>query len=91
MKRLIKLVFIMAGIATTAAWNLTQTKSEANLSDVALANVEALAIEESGGDSLKDAYKGTAYIYGSLVRVKEANTKCKMQYTESPKPDGSCF
>lgn len=36
--------------AVTGIWNFSQTQNEVELSDLALANVEALANGESGGD-----------------------------------------
>jgi hypothetical protein len=41
-KKIISIAFV-AAIAVAAAWNSTQNKAEIDLSDLALANVEALA------------------------------------------------
>ncbi|MCD8138056.1 MAG: NVEALA domain-containing protein [Parabacteroides gordonii] len=46
MKKKILGVAIIAAIAVTAGWNFNQSKNEINLSDLAIANVEALASGE---------------------------------------------
>jgi Tfp pilus assembly protein PilO len=43
-KRILVSIFVVAVVAV-AGWNFSQSKSEAALSDIALANVEALAVE----------------------------------------------
>ncbi len=48
MKKIIMVVFV-ATITATAGWNFIQSQNDVNLSDLALANVEALANEENGG------------------------------------------
>jgi hypothetical protein len=45
MKRNVISIFVVAAIAIVAGWNVMQSQSEKVLSDVALANVEALAWE----------------------------------------------
>lgn len=45
MKKLFGIIAI-AAIAATAAWNFSQSQNEVELSDLALANVEALARNE---------------------------------------------
>jgi hypothetical protein len=50
MKKIISIVFV-AAIAVAAAWNFAQNKTEVELSDWALENVEALAADEGGGGS----------------------------------------
>ena len=42
-------VIAFAAIAVAAGWNYQQNKQEVELSDLALANIEALARDESGG------------------------------------------
>ncbi|MDR1202031.1 MAG: NVEALA domain-containing protein [Tannerellaceae bacterium] len=46
-KRIISIVFVVA-IAVTAAWNFSQSKTEVDLPDLALTNIEALAWGEEG-------------------------------------------
>lgn len=48
MKQKIFFVFLFAAIALAAGWNMIQSENDMNLSDVALANVEALARSETG-------------------------------------------
>jgi hypothetical protein len=50
MKKKILGVAIVAAIALVSGWNISQSKSDVALSDVALENVEALA-DENGGSS----------------------------------------
>jgi hypothetical protein len=45
MKKHLISIFVVAAIATAAGWNVSRNMSEEALSDVALANVEALAWE----------------------------------------------
>ena len=47
-------VIAFAAIAAVAGWNYQQNKQEVELSDLALANVEALARGESGRDRCDD-------------------------------------
>ncbi len=51
MKKKIFGVILIAAMAITAGWSFNQSKNEVELSDLALANVEALAQGESGGNS----------------------------------------
>jgi hypothetical protein len=44
-KKIVSIVFV-AAIAVAAAWNFSQSKAEADMPDLALANVEALASGE---------------------------------------------
>ncbi|MDR2139630.1 MAG: NVEALA domain-containing protein [Tannerella sp.] len=58
MKRIFFYMMIVAAIVVAAAWNVSQSKSEMALTDVALENVEALADEESS-DKYKYVLPGT--------------------------------
>lgn len=51
MKKLFGIIAIVAIAA--AGWNFNQSKNEVELSDLALANVEALANNQSGGKNNK--------------------------------------
>jgi hypothetical protein len=53
-KKIISIAFV-AAIAVAAAWNFTQSKTEVELSDLALTNVEALA---SGEGTIKGCCPG---------------------------------
>lgn len=48
MKKLLGIIAI-AAVAAAAGWNFNQSQNEVEMSDLALANVEALANGESGG------------------------------------------
>lgn len=48
MKKRILSVAIVTAVAVAAGWNFNQSKNEVELSDLALANVEALASGEDG-------------------------------------------
>ena len=50
MKRVIFYTSVVA-IVTVAGWNVMQSRNDAVLSDVALANIEALADESGSGGS----------------------------------------
>ncbi|MBC8602202.1 hypothetical protein H8784_10800 [Parabacteroides acidifaciens] len=50
-------VIAFAAIAVAAGWNYQQNKQEVELSDLALANVEALARDESGKNNKALAQK----------------------------------
>ena len=55
-KKIISSVFALALLAT-AGWGVNKSmNSDANLSDLALANVEALAGDESGGSNYNICY-----------------------------------
>jgi hypothetical protein len=49
MKKRILYVIVVVAIAVVAGWNVSQSKNEMALTDVALENVEALAGDENGG------------------------------------------
>ena len=51
MKKKIFGAVLIAAMAVTAGWNFNQSKNEVELSDLALANVEALASGEGSGGS----------------------------------------
>lgn len=51
MKKKILGVALIAAMAVAAGWNFNQSKKEVVLTDLALANVEALAYGESGGST----------------------------------------
>lgn len=55
MKKKIFGVALIAAMAVAASWNFNQSKNEVELSDLALANVEALARNESGGEGTDQA------------------------------------
>jgi hypothetical protein len=61
MKRVFFYMMIVAAIAVAAAWNVSQSKSEMALMDVALENVEALA----GGENPLDAQIYSVYALSS--------------------------
>ena len=50
MKKKIFGVALIAAMAVAAGWNFNQSKNEVELSDLALANVEALARNEGSGN-----------------------------------------
>jgi hypothetical protein len=51
----INIIFV-AVITFVVVWNFSQNRVEGEFSDWALANVEALATDESGGDSMYRKY-----------------------------------
>jgi hypothetical protein len=61
MKKKVFGAVILAAIVSGSAWNISRSTSEATLSDVALANVEALA----SGESILDYRIYEVYVYSS--------------------------
>jgi hypothetical protein len=59
-KKIVSIVFV-AAIAVAAAWNFSQSKAEADMPDLALANVEALASGE-GSTTCSDCLNDLSYI-----------------------------
>ena len=55
-KRVLSAAVIVAVVAIVAGWNYQQGKTDVKLSDLALANVEALADGENGGEILYEGY-----------------------------------
>lgn len=55
MKRIIGIILVIVA-AATGVWNFNQTQNEMELSDLALANVEALARGENGNGSMNQEY-----------------------------------
>ena len=71
MRKKIFATMIVAVVAAFAGYNVYQSQNTNTLSDLALANVEALANNESGGvdccDTCKGAYCGVFYPAGSMT------------------------
>lgn len=67
MKRIIGIILIVVA-AATGVWNFNQTQNEMELSDLAIANVEALANPEGSGN-------GYTELPGLIC------TKCKKEFT----------
>lgn len=66
-------VAIMAAIAVTAGWNMSQSGKDVKLSDLTLDNVEALAAGESGGD-FTGSTGCVAVWYASSCKGKDGRT-----------------
>lgn len=64
-KRLLSIAFV-AAIAVTASWNFAQSENKATLSELTLANVEALA-ESEGGSKDCDTYCKPDYRYTCII------------------------
>ncbi|WP_347396296.1 NVEALA domain-containing protein [Parabacteroides leei] len=66
MKKIMSITLITI-VALTAGWNFSQNQNEVELSDLALADVEALANEEGGGGNAcwhgSNGYGGTPIHY----------------------------
>lgn len=56
-------IIAVAAVAATAGWNFSQSLNEMELSDLALANVEALARYESADDACEDFTTMTCVSY----------------------------
>ncbi len=82
--------FVAIAVVAIAGWNINKSQDKAVLSELALANVEALANGESG-EKTAPACKGEAYIYGPMKRVKDSHSKCVMQNITKVEEDGICW
>lgn len=71
MKKKIFGAALIAAMALAAGWNFNQSKNEVELSDLALANVEALAQRESG-NKLYESY------------CSRAGTQCRASSVTGP-------
>lgn len=65
MKKKILGVTLITAMAVAASWSFNQNKNEVELSDLALANVEALANNESGNFDCIKPYTYTCVYIGS--------------------------
>ena len=65
MKKKIFGIALIAAMAVAAGWNFNQSKKEVELSDLALANIEALANNESGNFDCIKPYTYTCVYMGS--------------------------
>lgn len=50
MRKLFKAMFLIMVIAVVIGWNFNQSKKEKQMSELVLANIEALAAEDHAGD-----------------------------------------
>ena len=82
---------LFTSIALAAGWNYSQSKNNVELNDLALANVEALAWGETGGDHCfriwyqEDAFGGT----GTAFIAKVCET-CYFKYLNSASGSSTC-
>ena len=93
MKKKIFGVALIAAMALAAGWNFNQSKNEVELSDLALANVEALASGEDTSGKIC-FYPGTSN-YDELIPCDAAYPnigKCKeRQWRYYSKDKAQCF
>lgn len=59
-------IALMAAIAVTAGWNISQNENQVKLSDLALNNVEALASDESDSSDCR-SYCSSDYRYSCII------------------------
>ena len=76
MRKLFSIIAI-AAVAATAGWNFSQSQKEVELSDLALANVEALARYEGQGDACTEF---TTMTCTSVVTDNWGNTSVHTYY-----------
>lgn len=76
LRNYIKLGFVVAAVAV-AGWNINQEKQDVELSDLALANVDALATRES---TCVDCYnfKLVSYDSGCKICKSASNKSCNI-------------
>ncbi|MDR1339645.1 MAG: NVEALA domain-containing protein [Prevotellaceae bacterium] len=84
MKKKILYVIVVVAIALMADWNVSRHMSEEFLSDMALANVEALADEENGLANVccpiwnvSITYPGTPISFPTITCSTGGTYKCK--------------
>ncbi len=84
-------VIAFAAIAAAAGWNYRQNKQEVELSDLALANVEALARwedpNEGRGMEKKDCYRNGIVTGTRCVSSASSSSICHYQYDQWGKCD----
>ncbi len=92
MKKRILLGLFALALLATAGYGVQ--KSEAGLSDLALANVEALANGENGGTPVRTCYTGTIYEdAGSPTSIQpcDSRTSSSMIYPCPPEKRGRIY
>ena len=91
MKKKIFGAALISAMAVTAGWNFNQSKNEVELSNLALANVEALANGETGGDHCfntwyqEDIFGGTGTAF--LAKICDG---CIYKYLNSASDSSTC-
>ena len=76
-------------IIALAGWNFTQRTNTTQMSQITLANIEALASGESG--TQYQACKGTEYVWGALKRVRNSSGRCEFRNLIDVTLDGYCY
>jgi hypothetical protein len=86
--KILKLIVVLV-IAVMAVFNLGLVSKSSDLSDVSLANVEALASDSSVSDP--KALKGKSdATYGSLKLTKDSSGECTYKFISNWEDDGKC-
>ena len=91
MKRFV--ISALVGIAlSVASYGVYETQSRDNtLSDIMLANVEALSGNETAiTPQSYPAFKGEKHYTGALKYMKDENGKCVMTFLNNIKKNGDC-
>lgn len=90
MKKKIFGAAIIAAMAVAAGWNFNQSKNETQLSDLTMANVEALARNESG--EKKSCFRSItkAPDDGSLALSARDCSDCKLYWVTSASNSSEC-
>ncbi|MDR2406790.1 MAG: NVEALA domain-containing protein [Bacteroidales bacterium] len=100
MKKMILSGIFVAAIALMA-WNFYSSSHNEDLSELAKANIEALARPEKptepnfiGGDSGGQwitAYTALSYGSGVLKKWKNSNNNCEFKLMNGSEPNGTCW
>lgn len=69
-------IAVMAAIAVTAGWNFSQSKNEVAMSDLALANVDALANDEEESEYDKKIWERYYREDGGYNCTKNGSESC---------------
>lgn len=83
-------MLVLGIVGVTITLGISKSINKVQLSDLTLANIEALALGEESGKTA-DACKGEAYIYGAMKRVKDSKQTCIMKNIRNVEKDGICW
>ncbi len=81
---------IAVAVIVAAGWNLNQSKNETELSELALANIEALANNESGGKNSCFRSVTKAPDDGSLALSVRDCSDCEIYWATSASDSSEC-
>lgn len=91
MKKKIFGTVLIAAMVLAAGWNFNQSKNEVNMSELALANVEALAYGEiSGSQCFRTWYQEDIFGGSGATFLAKVCDSCIYKYLNSASNPGNC-